>query len=108
MTSRLYGIIYLFQLELESEKEINCVCFLCRYQRGCRSLAANLQAQGSVVQNQVITAAANEDDDEEEYDIPGEIENVVGVLKLDRNDCYLNIYWKTTCLVLRKSCGYLG
>ncbi|OPJ88761.1 hypothetical protein AV530_003228 [Patagioenas fasciata monilis] len=78
-----------------------------RYQRGCRSLAANLQAQGSVVQNQVITAAANEDDDEEEYDIPGEIENVVGVLKLDRNYCYLNIYWKKTCLVLRKSCGYL-
>lgn len=81
-----------------------------RYQRGCRSLAANLQAQGSLVQNQMITVAANEADDEEEYDIPGEIENVVGVLKLDRNYCHackLNIYWKATCLGLRKSCGYL-
>ncbi|XP_010147643.1 PREDICTED: tubulin-specific chaperone D-like, partial [Eurypyga helias] len=47
-----------------------------RYQRGCRSLAANLQAQGSVVQTQMITVAAIEADDEEEYDIPGEIENV--------------------------------
>uniref|UniRef100_A0A8V5HF68 Tubulin-specific chaperone D n=1 Tax=Melopsittacus undulatus TaxID=13146 RepID=A0A8V5HF68_MELUD len=51
-----------------------------RYQRGCRSLAANLQAQGSVVQSQMTTVAANEADDEEEYDIPGEIENVVGVV----------------------------
>lgn len=60
---------------------------MCRYQRGCRSLAANLQAQSSVVQNQMITVAANEADEEEEYDIPGEIENVVGVLKLDRKYC---------------------
>jgi len=47
------------------------------------------------VQNQIMAVAAAEDDDEEEYDIPGEIENVVGVLKLDRDDCHackLNIY----------------
>lgn len=61
--------------------------FLCRYQRGCRSLAANLQAQGSVVQHPVVPVDANEADDEEEYDIPGEIENVVGVLTLGRNYC---------------------
>jgi len=77
------------------QKNKSTVSFLHRYQRGCRSLAANLQAQGSVVQNQIMAVAAAEDDDEEEYDIPGEIENVVGVLKLDRDDCHackLNIY----------------
>lgn len=62
---------------------------LCRYQRGRRSLAANLQAQGAAVQNQkreaAAAAAAAEAEDDEEYDIPGEIENVVGVLKLERN-----------------------
>ncbi|NWT72432.1 TBCD protein, partial [Prunella himalayana] len=50
-----------------------------RYQRGSRSLAANLQAQGAAVQNQKREVAAAEADDDEEYDIPGEIENVVGV-----------------------------
>lgn len=64
-----------------------CLCFFCRYQRGCRSLAANLQAQSSVMQSQKITVAANEAEDDEEYDIPGEIENVVGVLKWDRTCC---------------------
>lgn len=66
------------------------MCLLCRYQRGCRSLAANLQPQGAAVQNQkreVAAAAPPEADDDEEYDIPGEIENVVGVLKLERNHC---------------------
>ncbi|KAK2528589.1 hypothetical protein Q9233_007560 [Columba guinea] len=64
-----------------------------RYQRGCRSLAANLQAQGSVVQNQVVTAAANEDDDEEEYDIPGEIENVVEQLLVGLKDKDTIVRW---------------
>lgn len=63
------------------------MCLLCRYQRGCRSLAANLQAQGAAVQNQKREVAADEADDEEEYDIPGEIENVVGVLKLEGYRC---------------------
>lgn len=31
------------------------------------------------MQSQMTAVAANEADDEEEYDIPGEIENVVGV-----------------------------
>ncbi|NXW84811.1 TBCD protein, partial [Alopecoenas beccarii] len=63
-----------------------------RYQRGCRSLVANLQAQGSVVQSQVITDA-NEDDDEEEYDIPGEIENVVEQLLVGLKDKDTIVRW---------------
>lgn len=39
------------------------------------------------MQSQKITVAANEAEDDEEYDIPGEIENVVGVLKWDRIRC---------------------
>ncbi|KFO76294.1 Tubulin-specific chaperone D, partial [Cuculus canorus] len=64
-----------------------------RYQRGCRSLAANLQAQGPVMQNQVITVAANEADDEEEYDIPGEIENVVEQLLVGLKDKDTIVRW---------------
>ncbi|NXS59961.1 TBCD protein, partial [Brachypteracias leptosomus] len=66
-----------------------------RYQRGCRSLAANLQAQGSVVQNKVITVAANESDDEEEYDIPGEIENVVEQLLVGLKDKDTIVRWSS-------------
>ncbi|NWU62501.1 TBCD protein, partial [Pterocles burchelli] len=64
-----------------------------RYQRGCRSLAANLQIQGSVVQNQRITVAADEADDEEEYDIPGEIENVVEQLLVGLKDKDTIVRW---------------
>uniref|UniRef100_A0A8C8BKJ7 Tubulin-specific chaperone D n=1 Tax=Otus sunia TaxID=257818 RepID=A0A8C8BKJ7_9STRI len=64
-----------------------------RYQRGCRSLAANLQAQGSVVQNQIITVPANEADDEEEYDIPAEIENVVEQLLVGLKDKDTIVRW---------------
>lgn len=63
------------------------------------------------MQNPVVPVAANEADDEEEYDIPGEIENVVGVLTLGRNycnACKLNTHWRTTCLAgLSWSSGYL-
>ncbi|PKU33648.1 tubulin-specific chaperone hypothetical protein [Limosa lapponica baueri] len=64
-----------------------------RYQRGCRSLAANLQAPGSVVQNQMMTVAANEADDEEEYDIPAEIENVVEQLLVGLKDKDTIVRW---------------
>ncbi|NXD62365.1 TBCD protein, partial [Eolophus roseicapillus] len=64
-----------------------------RYQRGCRSLAANLQAQGSVVQSQMTTVAGNEADDEEEYDIPGEIENVVEQLLVGLKDKDTIVRW---------------
>ncbi|KAM6050827.1 tubulin-specific chaperone D isoform 1-T3 [Chlamydotis macqueenii] len=64
-----------------------------RYQRGCRSLAANLQAQSSVVQSQMVTVAAKEADDEEEYDIPGEIENVVEQLLVGLKDKDTIVRW---------------
>ncbi|XP_010217296.1 PREDICTED: tubulin-specific chaperone D-like [Tinamus guttatus] len=65
-----------------------------RYQRGARSLAANLQAQSSGVQTRKITtAAAVEADDEEEYDIPGEIENVVEQLLVGLKDKDTIVRW---------------
>ncbi|NWR35105.1 TBCD protein, partial [Tachuris rubrigastra] len=64
-----------------------------RYQRGCRSLAANLQAQGAVVQNQKREAAAAEADDDEEYDIPAEIENVVEQLLVGLKDKDTIVRW---------------
>ncbi|NWT55444.1 TBCD protein, partial [Erythrocercus mccallii] len=65
-----------------------------RYQRGCRSLAANLQAQGAAVQNQKReVAAAEADDDDEEYDIPGEIENVVEQLLVGLKDKDTIVRW---------------
>ncbi|KFW79471.1 Tubulin-specific chaperone D, partial [Manacus vitellinus] len=63
-----------------------------RYQRGCRSLAANLQAQGAVVLNQKREAAAEADDDEE-YDIPAEIENVVEQLLVGLKDKDTIVRW---------------
>ncbi|RMB92188.1 hypothetical protein DUI87_31299 [Hirundo rustica rustica] len=64
-----------------------------RYQRGCRSLAANLQAQGAAVQNQRREVAAAEADDDEEYDIPGEIENVVEQLLVGLKDKDTIVRW---------------
>uniref|UniRef100_A0A8C3QR79 Tubulin-specific chaperone D n=1 Tax=Cyanoderma ruficeps TaxID=181631 RepID=A0A8C3QR79_9PASS len=67
-----------------------------RYQRGRRSLAANLQAQGAAVQNQkreAAAAAAAEADDDEEYDIPGEIENVVEQLLVGLKDKDTIVRW---------------
>ncbi|NXM48141.1 TBCD protein, partial [Gymnorhina tibicen] len=64
-----------------------------RYQRGCRSLAANLQAQGAAVQNQKREVAAAEADDDEEYDIPGEIENVVEQLLVGLKDKDTIVRW---------------
>ncbi|NXM87156.1 TBCD protein, partial [Oenanthe oenanthe] len=64
-----------------------------RYQRGCRSLAANLQAQGAAVQNQEREVAAAEADDDEEYDIPGEIENVVEQLLVGLKDKDTIVRW---------------
>uniref|UniRef100_A0A8C3C4T8 Tubulin-specific chaperone D n=1 Tax=Cairina moschata TaxID=8855 RepID=A0A8C3C4T8_CAIMO len=64
-----------------------------RYQRGCRSLAANLQAKGSVTQNQMINVAATEAEDDEAYDIPGEIENVVEQLLVGLKDKDTIVRW---------------
>ncbi|NXD55641.1 TBCD protein, partial [Corvus moneduloides] len=64
-----------------------------RYQRGCRSLAANLQAQGAAVQSQKKEVASAEADDDEEYDIPGEIENVVEQLLVGLKDKDTIVRW---------------
>ncbi|NWI05660.1 TBCD protein, partial [Tichodroma muraria] len=64
-----------------------------RYQRGSRSLAANLQAQGAAVQSQKREVAAAEADDDEEYDIPGEIENVVEQLLVGLKDKDTIVRW---------------
>ncbi|XP_041315374.1 tubulin-specific chaperone D isoform X3 [Pyrgilauda ruficollis] len=65
-----------------------------RYQRGCRSLAANLQAQGAAVQSQKREVPAPEaDDDDEEYDIPAEIENVVEQLLVGLKDKDTIVRW---------------
>ncbi|NXU83729.1 TBCD protein, partial [Xiphorhynchus elegans] len=64
-----------------------------RYQRGCRSLAANLQAQGAAVQNQKRETAAAEAEEDEEYDIPGEIENVVEQLLVGLKDKDTIVRW---------------
>nr|XP_048673318.1 tubulin-specific chaperone D isoform X5 [Caretta caretta] len=65
-----------------------------RYQRGCRSLAANLQfsAQVPVAQN-VGIAAVDAADDEEEYDIPGEVENVIEQLLIGLKDKDTIVRW---------------
>ncbi|NXD20356.1 TBCD protein, partial [Spelaeornis formosus] len=64
-----------------------------RYQRGCRSLAANLQAQGAAVQSQRREVDAAEAEDDEEYDIPGEIENVVEQLLVGLKDKDTIVRW---------------
>jgi hypothetical protein len=55
-------------------------CFvLCRYQRGCRSLAANLKlsAQGQSEQKLLLDSVTAVDGDED-YDIPEGVESVIG------------------------------
>ncbi|NWR47300.1 TBCD protein, partial [Regulus satrapa] len=66
-----------------------------RYQRGSRSLAANLQAQGAAVhkQKREVAVAEADDDDDEEYDIPGEIENVVEQLLVGLKDKDTIVRW---------------
>ncbi|XP_019357997.1 PREDICTED: tubulin-specific chaperone D [Gavialis gangeticus] len=66
-----------------------------RYQRGCRSLAANLQfsAQPPATHKQVTAAGAIDDDDDEEYDIPGEVENVVEQLLVGLKDKDTIVRW---------------
>ncbi|XP_077183676.1 tubulin-specific chaperone D isoform X1 [Paroedura picta] len=67
-----------------------------RYQRGFRSLAANLQlsAEGSIAQKMTNAAAVTEqEDEEEEYDIPGEVENVVEQLLIGLKDKDTIVRW---------------
>ncbi|XP_054834782.1 tubulin-specific chaperone D [Eublepharis macularius] len=64
-----------------------------RYQRGFRSLAANLQfsVEDSVAQK--TTTATEQDDEEEEYDISGEVENVVEQLLIGLKDKDTVVRW---------------
>ncbi len=55
--------------------------FSSRYQRGSRSLADNLTTpsnQQSASSVGKMGSTADDDDDDEEYDIPDEIEDVIG------------------------------
>lgn len=53
-------------------------CTSCRYQRGSRSLAANLSKSQSSVTDAVTTHMDTEGQEEEDYDIPEEVESVIG------------------------------
>ncbi|XP_073436059.1 tubulin-specific chaperone D [Dendrobates tinctorius] len=60
-----------------------------RYQRGSRSLAANLLQASTSIQNPSTTSSP----DEEEYDIPEEIENVVEQLLVGLKDKDTIVRW---------------
>uniref|UniRef100_A0A670KC97 Tubulin-specific chaperone D n=1 Tax=Podarcis muralis TaxID=64176 RepID=A0A670KC97_PODMU len=67
-----------------------------RYQRGFRSLAANLQfSESSPAAQEAINATAvkEEEEEEEEYDIPGEVENVIGQLLIGLKDKDTIVRW---------------
>ena len=50
-----------------------------RYQRGSRSLADNIKLSKEDVLEKQKQAKPEDEDDDEEYDIPDEIEEVIGV-----------------------------
>lgn len=63
---------------------VNIIHLSFRYQRGFRSLAINLQfSPGNPVVQKAVNAVTQEEE-EEEYDIPGEVENVVGMCVIQR------------------------
>ncbi|XP_053232090.1 tubulin-specific chaperone D isoform X1 [Podarcis raffonei] len=66
-----------------------------RYQRGFRSLAANLQfsASSPAVQEAINATAVKEEEEEEEYDIPGEVENVIEQLLIGLKDKDTIVRW---------------
>ncbi len=49
-----------------------------RYQRGSRSLAANLSMSQSTTVAAAVTPEVETQDQEEDYDIPEEVETVIG------------------------------
>ncbi|XP_058024468.1 tubulin-specific chaperone D [Ahaetulla prasina] len=67
-----------------------------RYQRGFRSLAANLQFSGGGLipqKTENITVNTGEEEEEEEYDIPGEVENVIEQLLIGLKDKDTIVRW---------------
>lgn len=92
LTSCLYLIIYseqyciiLYQFSLDEKQVLNKVFFnvngnIFRYQRGSRSLAANLSMSQPITATDAATPEAETQDQEEDYDIPEELETVIGKL----------------------------
>ncbi|XP_061472447.1 tubulin-specific chaperone D isoform X2 [Rhineura floridana] len=64
-----------------------------RYHRGFRSLAANLQFSASGPVSQKVVNAAGVEEEEEEYDIPGEVENVIEQLLIGLKDKDTIVRW---------------
>ncbi|XP_063148743.1 tubulin-specific chaperone D [Candoia aspera] len=66
-----------------------------RYQRGFRSLAANLQFSvgGPIPQKTENVAVTTGEEEEEEYDIPGEVENVIEQLLIGLKDKDTIVRW---------------
>lgn len=58
------------------------MCLFCRYQRGSRSLAANLSMSQSGTATDAVTPDMDTQEQEEDYDIPEEVETVIGVFQL--------------------------
>lgn len=54
-----------------------CACFF-RYQRGSRSLAANLSMSQSASTTDAVSPDVEAQEQEEDYDIPEEVETVIG------------------------------
>ena len=55
-----------------------CVCVFVRYQRGNRSLASNLSRSPLTSTEDPASPVVDTEDREEDYDIPEEVENVIG------------------------------
>lgn len=66
--------------ELWLQAEVTCAP--CRYQRGCRSLAANLQLCTRTPREP--RTQAETPDSEEGYDVPEEVESVIGAWPVHR------------------------
>lgn len=61
-----------------------------RYQRGSRSLAANLaMSQSAAVSAAVTTEGETQEQEEEDYDIPEEVETVIGPVQFAVSECLL-------------------
>jgi hypothetical protein len=69
-------IMYGFTVQLSLWSKIEQCNGFCRYQRGNRSLVNNLQKE-AVVQ-QMMNQKQEEEEEDEGYDIPEELEDVIG------------------------------
>lgn len=56
------------------------MCMFFRYQRGNRSLAANLSVSNAAAAAAAVTTDTDKQEQDEDYDIPEEVETVIGKL----------------------------